>query len=103
VHFNLFVIAEPLIYFPVYHGTPKIEKTRIACNKTNMSLLDTSTYKQLLQKLKIKECNDSVFLAFMKFIGYIQNLVIRQKELVSEICAVPFSNFVIELHLVRLD
>jgi len=35
VLFNLFVIAETLMYFPVCHGAPliKIEKTRITCKK----------------------------------------------------------------------
>jgi len=32
-------------------------------------------------------------LAFMEVICYIQNLAIRQNEPVSEICAIPFSNF----------
>jgi len=44
-----------------------------------MSLLDTSTNKQLLQKLKSKNLNDSVVLAFLKCRCYIDNLVIRQK------------------------
>jgi len=73
----------------------KLKKHEFLVKKTKMSLLATSTNKQLLQKLKIKECNDSVVLAFMKFICYTPNLAIRQKEAVSEICAVPFSNFVI--------
>jgi len=58
-----------------------------------MSLLDTSKNKQLLQKLKSKKFNDLLVLAFMEFICYIQNLANRQKEPVSEICAVPLSNF----------
>ena len=53
----------------------------------------TPTNKQLLQKLKIKKFNDSVVLTFMECSCYIQNFVIRQKELVSEICFVTFSNF----------
>ena len=36
-----------------------------------MSLLDTSTNEQLLQKLKSKKFNNSVVLAFMEFICYI--------------------------------
>ena len=58
-----------------------------------MSLLDTSTNKQLLQKLKSTKFNNSVILAFMEFICYIQNSAIWQKEPVPKICAVPFSNF----------
>jgi len=58
-----------------------------------MSLLDTSTNKQLLQKLKSKKFNNSVILAFMEFICYIQKLAIWQKDTISEICVVPFSNF----------
>ena len=95
VLFNLFVIAEPLIYFPVCHGVPltKLKKQELLVRKSNMSLFDTSTNEQLLQKLKSKKFNNSVVLAFMEFICCIQNLAIRQKEVVSEICAVPFSNF----------
>jgi len=63
----------------------KLKQHELLVRKSNMSLLDTSTNKQLLQKLKSKKFNDSVF--------YIQNLAIRQKEPVSEICAVTFSNF----------
>jgi len=44
-----------------------------------MSLLDTSTNKQLLQKLKSKKFNDLVVLAFVECSRYIQNLTIRQK------------------------
>jgi len=58
-----------------------------------MSLLDTSTSKQLLQKLKSKKFNDSVVLAFLECRCYIQNLVIRQKEPISQISVVPCSNF----------
>ena len=45
-----------------------------------MSLLDTSTNKQLLQKLKRKKFNDSVVLAFMEFIYCIQKLAIRKER-----------------------
>ena len=34
-----------------------------------------------------------LFLHFLELSCYIQNLVIRQKEPVSEICVVLFSNF----------
>jgi len=71
----------------------KLKKHELLARKSNVSLLDTSTNKQLLQKLKSKKFNNSVVLAFMEFICYVQNLAIRQKEPVSEICAVPFSNF----------
>jgi len=96
VLFNLFVIEEPLIYFGVCHGTPltKIWKTRITCMKPSISLLDNSTNEQLLQNLKSKKLNDSLVLVFLEFSCYIQNSIIRQKEPVSEICVVPFSNFV---------
>jgi len=43
-------------------------------------LLDTSTNKQFLQKLKSNKFNDSVVLLFVDSSCYIQNLVIRQKE-----------------------
>jgi len=36
-------------------------------------LLDTSTNQQLLQKLKSEKFDDSVVLAFLEFICYIQN------------------------------
>ena len=42
---------------------------------------------------RTKKFNDSLVLAFLEFSCYIQNLVIRKKEPVSEICVVPFSNF----------
>jgi len=58
-----------------------------------MSLLDTSTSKQFLQKLKSKKFNDSVVLAYLECRCYIQILVIRQNEPVSQIFVVPFSNF----------
>jgi len=46
-----------------------------------------------LHKNIAKKFNDSLVVALLAFSYYIQNLVIRQKEPVSEICAVPFSNF----------
>ena len=90
--FNLFVIVEPLIYFCVCHGTPinKNLKNMNYVRKSNFSLLDTSTRKQLLQKLKSKKFNDSVVLAFLECTCYIQNLT---KISVSQICVVTFSNF----------
>jgi len=69
----------------------KIKKTQITCKKSNISLLDTSTNKPLLHKLKSKKFYDSVVLAFLECTCYIQNLVIQQKECV--ICVVLFSNF----------
>ena len=92
VFFNLFVIVEPLIYFCVCHGTPinKNLKNMNYVRKSNFSLLDTSTRKQLLQKLKSKKFNDSVVLAFLECTCYIQNLT---KISVSQICVVTFSNF----------
>jgi len=56
--------------------------------------------KQLLQKLNSKKCNDSVVLAFLQCSCYIQNLVIRQKEPISQISVIPFSNLS-NWHLVR--
>jgi len=95
VLFNLFVIVEPVIYFRVCSGTPikKKKKHELLVRKSNISQSDTSTNKQLLQKLKSKKFNDSVVLAFLECSCYIQNLVIRQKEPVSQIRVVPFSNF----------
>jgi len=69
VLFKLFAFAEPLMYFRVCHGTPltKIEKTHeLLIRKSNISLLDTSTSKQLLQKLNSKKFNYSVVLAFLE-------------------------------------
>jgi len=43
--------------------------------------------------LKSKKFNDSVVLAFLECSSYIQNLVIRQKESVSQIRVVSSSNF----------
>jgi len=37
--------------------------------------------------------NDSAVLLVLECICYIQNMVIRQKELVSQMCVVLFSNF----------
>jgi len=113
---HLSVIVEPLIYFRVCQGQTffshgqkiiprlswakvsrlsltKILKSELLVRRSNILLLDTSTNKQLLQLLKRKKFNDSVVLPFLECICYIQNLVIRQKELVSQICVVPFSNF----------
>jgi len=70
-----------------------LKKHELLVRKSNISLLDTSTNKQVLQKLKSKKFNSSVVLAFMEFISYIQNLAIRQKEPLSQICVVSFSNF----------
>jgi len=65
----------------------------LLARKSNISLFDTSTNEQLLQKLKRKKFNDSVVLAFLECSCYIQNFVIRQKEPVSQIRVVQFSNF----------
>ena len=68
VLFNLFVIAEPLKHFHVYHGTPinkKLKKHELHVKKANVLLLDTSTNKQLVQKLKSKKFNDWVVLEFL--------------------------------------
>jgi len=101
VLFNLFVIVEPLIYLRVCHGSPINKKNKLLVRKSNISLIDTSTNKQLLQKSKSKKFDDSVVLAFLECICYIQNLVIRQKERVFQICVIRFSNLAVELHLVR--
>jgi len=76
---------ELLIYFRVCHGTPinKNLKTRIV-RKSNISLLDIPTNKQLLQKLKSKKFNDSVVLAFLERICYIQNFAKRTR--ISNVC-----------------
>jgi len=80
----------------------KIEKkVELLVRKSNISFLDTSKNKQLLQKLKSKKFNDSVVLAFLEFICYIQNLTIRLKEHVPQICVVPFSTLAVEFHLLR--
>jgi len=59
----------------------KITKYELFVRKSNISLLDTSTHKQLLQMLKSNKFNYSVVLAFLEYNCYIQNLVIRQKNL----------------------
>jgi len=48
-----YVIVEPLIYFRVCHGTliNKFKKQELLVRKSKFSLIDTSTNKQLLQKL----------------------------------------------------
>jgi len=53
VLFKLFAIAEPPIYFRICHRTllTKIKKHELLVRKSTISLLDTSTNKQLLQKL----------------------------------------------------
>jgi len=79
--------------FAMKPPSTKIEETRITCKKIKISLLDNSTNKKLLEKLKSKKFNYSV-LAFLECRYYVQNLVIWQKESpVSQICVIPFSNF----------
>ena len=68
VLFNIFVIAEPLKHFHIFHGTPinkKLKKHELHVKKANILLLETSTNKQSLQKLKSKKFNDSVVLEFL--------------------------------------
>ena len=99
VLFNLFLIVEPLIYFRVCHRTlNKLKKHELLVRKSNISLLDTSTNKQLLQKLKSKEFNDSVVLTFLECICYIQDLA---KKTYLKYVSVHFLALTIELHLVR--
>jgi len=43
----------------------KFKKHKFLVRKSNISLLDTSTNKQLLRKLKNKKFNDSDVLAFL--------------------------------------
>jgi len=45
--------------------------------------------------------NDSVVLGFLECICYIQNLVFRQNEPVSQMCVAHFLTLTIELYLVR--
>ena len=71
----------------------KFERHDLLVRKSSISLLDNSTNEQVLQNLKSKKFDDSLVLAFLEFRCYIQNLVLRKKEPVSEICVVPFSNF----------
>ena len=84
---------EHLIYFRVCHGTPinKNLKTGIICKKIKYFFWDTSTNKQLLQKLKIKKLMTRLFLYFWNVFATFK---ISQKEPVSQMCVVPFSNFV---------
>jgi len=79
VLFYLFVIEKPLIYFGVRHGAPltKFKRHELLVRKSSISLFDTSTNKQLLQR---KKFNDSLVLAFLNFSCYIQNLIISRKE-----------------------
>ena len=79
--------------FSRFSWNPHQQKFKIhelLVRKSNISLLDTSTNKQLLQKLKSQKFNYSVVLAFLEYICYIQTLA---KKPVSQICVVPFSNF----------
>jgi len=95
VLFNIFVIIEPLIYFCVCHGTPltKILKTRITCKKFKYFVIrHFNKQTVIITEVKKQEINDSVVLAFLECSCYIQNLVTRQKEPVSQ-CVVSFSNF----------
>jgi len=46
----------------------KIKKRELLVRKSNIPLLDTSTIKQLLQKLKSKKFNESVVLACLECI-----------------------------------
>jgi len=71
--------------------------------KSNISLLGTSTNEHLLQKLKSKKINHSIFFAFLECSCYIQNLVIRQKAPTSQTCVFHFLILTIELHLVRFE
>jgi len=71
----------------------KIKKTRITCKNMKYFTIRFSTNKQSLQKLKSRKCDDSVVLAFLGCSCYIQNLVIRQTESISQIYVVPFSKF----------
>jgi len=71
----------------------KLKKYKLLVRKWHIWLLDTSTNKQFLQKLKNKQFNHSIVLAYLECSCNMQNLVIRQKEPVSQICVVPFSNF----------
>jgi len=54
----------------------KITKTRSTCKKIKF-FVNTSTNKQIFQKLKSKKLDDSVVLAFLECICYIQNLANR--------------------------
>jgi len=72
----------------------KLKRHELLVRKSSISLLDNSVSEQVVQNLKRKKFNDSLVLAFFEFSCYIRNLLIRQKEPVSEICVVPFSNFV---------
>ena len=79
IHLKLFffsIVSKGDSYFLTQH-----------CKKLFLSHLT------ILQKLKRKKFNDSAVLAFFECSCYIQNLVIRQKEPVSQICVIPFSNF----------
>ena len=80
----------------------KFKKHELLVRKSNISLLDISTNKQLLQKLRSKKFNDSAVLAFLECSCYIQNLAIRQKEPVYlKYVSTYFLTWAIELHLVR--
>ena len=74
---------KPPIHFCVCHGIPinKNWKKRITCKKIR---LDT-----LLHKLKTNKVSDLVVVSFLECIAS----RIWQKEILSQICLVPFSNF----------
>ena len=74
----------------------KIKKHELLVRKSNISLLDTSTKKQLLHKLK-KILMTRLFLHFWNVSDTFR---IWQKEPVSQICVAHFLTFAIELRLV---
>jgi len=79
------------------HGTAitKIDKKHkllVTCKKIKYFIIGLSTNKKLFQMLKSKKFNDPIVLTFLECSCCIQNLVIRHKETISQICVVPFSN-----------
>jgi len=67
----------------------KIKKTRITCKKIKFFVIRHFNKSTVITEVKKQEINDSVVLAFLECICYIQNL---GKEPVSQICVVAFSN-----------
>jgi len=57
VLFNLFVIAEPLIYFCVCHRTPltKIKKPRLTCKKIKYFVITQFNKQTVVSEVKKQE------------------------------------------------
>ena len=92
VLFNLFVIMEPLIHFRVCHGIPinKNLKTRITCEKIKYFVIH---FKKWTVITEVKKARNVMTRLFLHFWNVSATIKISQKEPVSQMCVIPFSNF----------